>query len=92
MGTVGTKAGGQAFGHFEPVTLTQLLPKCPGCGDPHPRATKAASDNCPNCGTFCPSGQVNTEPAALTGNDPAMLAARFFLWAGRALARLAGSN
>lgn len=89
-GTVGTKIS-QSFGVYEPELTTTFLPRCPGCGSPHPRAVKLDTDVCPGCGTTCPLGATRTVKAAITGWSPWAIAARLFLWLGQCLARLARS-
>lgn len=84
-------AHGQALGNFEPSLTMTFLPKCPGCGAPHPRARGLDLDSCYDCGTFCPTGAPRTIPAIITGFTPWALAARFLLWAGRRLNDLARS-
>jgi hypothetical protein len=92
VGTVRTDKGMAALGTFEPALTVQFLPRCPGCAQPHPRARQVDSDECPDCGTFCPTGAPQVVPAALTGFAPWVLLARLFLWLARKLNNLAGSN
>lgn len=39
-----------AAGHYEPELTVQVLPRCPACEAPHPRAQGLDSATCPGCG------------------------------------------
>lgn len=76
-------------GRYEPALITQLLPGCRACGSAHPIALRAADETtCPGCGA--PAGKPSnpvTDRAAVPGM--AFRFARFLLWIGRTLDKLA---
>lgn len=92
MGTIGTR-NGQGIGFYQPELAATFLPGCASCSAPHPLARKPAihSNACPDCGAPSAPGHTTKVAAQLTGFHPWAILARFCLWIGERLARLARS-
>lgn len=79
----------QATGRWEPSTEVTLLPRCPGCHEPHPLALGLGALACPSCGTTCPVGPTRVVTTNISGFSPWAIVARMFLAIGRFLYSLA---
>jgi hypothetical protein len=86
-GSVGKQIGKrlQAVGHYEPSLSLVKIPRCPACGAANPRGF----EYCPACHVKAPAQTDHQDVEAAFGAGAFPTHARFLLWIGDALRRLA---